>query len=143
LQAGWNWAAFSDFAADTDYFQLLTPPGTRPGGAGAFATNSGIKVLVAGVYRITAALLQSGASASGRYDTNLYILNGATGAVVATAESDLNNYVTGGSGYIRSKMSVELPLSVGNIVFPHNQALSAYGDAGGNWSNINLRYLGT
>jgi len=137
--AGWTWAAAGEvgIGPDSDYYELITPPGT-PGGVAA-GTNSGIRVKVSGVYRIHASLLQEIAG-GGRIDAYLLILN-AAGTVQYNGDQSLDNQP--GAGHSKAVCFLEYPLQANMIVWCRNVGGQAYGDASGAWSNITLRYLGT
>jgi hypothetical protein len=133
---GWTWTATTAFPGDAVYYQLGTPPGGPP-----YATNSGVKLLQSGVYRINANVLMQGAT-SGRYDAALIILN-AAGAAAINLDERLNNYVSGGSGFTSHELFGEFPLAAGQWVFPDNITAQTYGDGSGAFAHLTIRYIGT
>jgi hypothetical protein len=133
---GWTWSN-TGFSYDPAYFLRGTPPG------GGKSANSGVKILQSGVYRARASVLCQGlGTTAGRLDAYLDVLDSA-GAVLFTLDESLQNYPAGGSGFQKFNLEFEYPLLVNQWVFPVNVSAATYGDVGGGWSHLTIRYMGT
>jgi hypothetical protein len=136
---GWTWQSSGQL--DSAFFQIGTPPGT-PGGIAA-ASNSGLKVLQSGFYRINAQVLCQSATAGGRYDAYLHILN-TSGVITFRLDEYLVNQPAGvGAAHVKFPLSAEWLLTANQWIWPHNISAPTYGDSTGGWSHLTARYMGT
>lgn len=136
VNKGWT---FTTAFIDSNYYQVGTPPGT-PAGV-ACAANSGVLIKQKGVYRIIANLLCQGlGGVGGRYDSNIAVLTSA-GLVRRYVDQCLVN-VPAGAAHVKHTMTAEIPVDAGEWVWPFNNTAPTYGDAGGGWSHMEIRYQG-
>lgn len=136
---GWTFSESS--LVDHAFYQLGTPPGT-PAGVAA-TTNSGIKVLQDGFYRIQANLLCQGASAGGRYDSNLLVLTSAGVPSLYMDEHLMNQPAGVGAAHIKFTLHGEWKLLTNQWIWAQNVTANTYGDSTSGWSNLTVRYMGT
>jgi hypothetical protein len=138
VNTGWTFVDGSLVRNDSNYFSLGTPPGT-PAGVAASAS-SGVLVKQDGIYHILASLLCQGATVAGRYDAYLDILL-VTGVIKFTVDQYIIN-VPAGSSYCKFSLMAEVSMLAGEWIWPVNATSQTYGDGGGAWSHMEVRYMG-